>query len=46
MYETEIGIPRHGAGPREVARSGEIWRLFQEVAMRATTAAGWPPAAP
>ncbi len=43
MFETRIGIPRHGASPREVARAGEIWRLFQEVAMQATTAAGWPP---
>ncbi|RME22007.1 MAG: acyl-CoA thioesterase [Deltaproteobacteria bacterium] len=43
VYETSIGIPRHGAGPREVARASEIWRLFQEVAMEATTAAGWPP---
>lgn len=43
MFETEIGIPRHGAGPREVARAGELGRLFQEVAVRASTAAGWPP---
>jgi len=43
VFETTIGIPRHGAGPREVARASEIWRLFQEVAMQATTDAGWPP---
>ena len=44
MYETEIGIPRHAAGPRQVARAGEIWRLFQELAIQASTDVGWSPA--
>ncbi|MCK6506896.1 acyl-CoA thioesterase [Myxococcota bacterium] len=44
MFETEIGIPRHAAGPRQVARAGEIWRLFQELAIQASTAVGWSPA--
>lgn len=43
MYQTEIGIPRHAAGPRQVARAGEIWRLFQELAIQASTAVGWSP---
>lgn len=43
MYETTIGIPRHGAGPREVARAAELWRLFQELAVQASTAVGWSP---
>lgn len=43
MYEATIGIPRHAAGPREVARAAELWRVFQEVAVQASTAAGWPP---
>lgn len=38
-----MAIPRHAAGPRQVARAAEIWRLFQELALRATVAAGWPP---
>lgn len=43
MFETEIGIPRHAAGPRQVARAGEVWRLFQELAIQASTAVGWSP---
>lgn len=43
MHELVIGIPRHGAGPREVARGSEIWRLFQEIAVQASAAVGWPP---
>lgn len=38
-----MGIPRHAAGPRQVARAAEIWRLFQELALQATCVAGWPP---
>ncbi len=42
-FEIEMGIPRHAAGPRQVARAAEIWRLFQELALQATCAVGWPP---
>lgn len=43
MFQTEIGIPRHAAGPRQVARAGEIWRLFQELAIQASAEVGWSP---
>ena len=43
MFQTEIGIPRHAAGPRQVARAGAVWRLFQELAVQASSDAGWHP---
>jgi acyl-CoA thioesterase FadM len=42
MYS--LRVPRHACSPRDVARSGELWRLVQEVAVMDAVAAGWPPA--
>lgn len=38
-----LTLPRHAFGPRQVARAGEMWRLFQEVAVLASMGVGWPP---
>lgn len=36
-------LPRHAVSPRQVARAGEIWRLFQVAAVEAAARCGWPP---
>ena len=36
-----IRLPRHCVSPRQVARAGDIWRLCQEAAVRASADAGW-----
>ena len=36
-----IRLPRHCVSPRQVARAGDIWRLCQEAAVRASAEAGW-----
>ena len=38
-----IHVPRSAFTPREVARAGDVWRAFQEVAVLGSTALGWPP---
>jgi acyl-CoA thioesterase FadM len=43
VLEFHLSLPRHAIGPRQVARAGEIWRLFQEAAVQASISAGWPP---
>lgn len=36
-------LPRHAFSARDAPRAGDLWRAFQEVAVDASTAAGWPP---
>lgn len=36
-------MPRHAFSARDAARAGDVWRLFQEVAVEASTRCGWPP---
>ena len=43
MFETRAHIPRHAFSARDAARAGDVWRAFQEIAVDASTAAGWPP---
>ncbi|HJN75779.1 MAG TPA: acyl-CoA thioesterase [Myxococcota bacterium] len=43
VHEFRLQLPRHAFGPDQYARPGEIWRLFQEAAVRASTECGWPP---
>jgi acyl-CoA thioesterase FadM len=43
MFETRAHIPRHAFSVRDAARAGDVWRAFQEIAVDASTAAGWPP---
>ncbi len=43
MIETLVHLPRHAFSARDAARAGDVWRAFQEVAVEASTAAGWPP---
>lgn len=38
-----LSLPRHAVSPRQVARAGDIWRMMQEAAVQASSAAGWPP---
>ncbi len=43
MFETRAHIPRHAFSVRDAARAGDVWRAFQEIAVDASTHAGWPP---
>ena len=43
MHRCDLLIPRSAFTPREVARAGDLWRAFQDVAVGGSTAAGWPP---
>lgn len=43
MFEEPILIPRHAFSVRDAARAGDVWRAFQELAVDASTARGWPP---
>lgn len=36
-----LRLPRHNVSPRQVARAGDIWRLFQEAAVIAADNVGW-----
>ena len=38
-----LRLPRHAVSPRQVARAGDVWRLFQEAAVQASSDAGYPP---
>jgi acyl-CoA thioesterase FadM len=38
-----IDLPRYAASPRNVARAGDLWRVAQEAAVRASTEVGWSP---
>jgi len=42
IHSFPLRLPRHGVSPRQVARAGDIWRLFQEAAVRAAAEVGWP----
>jgi acyl-CoA thioesterase FadM len=43
MNEVSTFLPRHAFSARDAARAGDVWRLFQEVAIDASTQQGWPP---
>lgn len=43
MVELRFTLPRSAFSPREVARAGDVWRLFQDVAVEGSVASGWPP---
>jgi acyl-CoA thioesterase FadM len=43
MISIETALPRHAFSPRDTARAGDVWRLFQEVAVEASTRCGWHP---
>ncbi|MEM6928879.1 MAG: acyl-ACP thioesterase domain-containing protein, partial [Myxococcota bacterium] len=43
MHRVELILPRHAFGPRETARPGEIWRSLQDVAVLASSRAGYSP---
>ena len=43
MHQVELILPRHAFGPRETARSGEIWRSLQDIAVLASSRAGYTP---
>lgn len=38
-----LSLPRNAFTSLEVPRAGDIWRLCQDVATRASISAGWPP---
>lgn len=41
-HRFDLDLPRHAVSPRQVARAGDVWRLLQEAAVRASAAAGYP----
>lgn len=43
IIETDAVLPRHAFSARDAARAGDVWRLFQEIAIEASTRCGWPP---
>jgi acyl-CoA thioester hydrolase len=44
LVEFDLSLSRHAFGPRERARAGHLWRLFQDAALEGSTRRGWPPA--
>ena len=44
MHEIDLFLPRSAFSPREAARAGDVWRLFQDVAVAGSIGAGWTPA--
>ncbi len=43
VHTVHLPLPRHAFSPRERARAADLWRLLQDVAVEASSAAGWPP---
>lgn len=43
MHRFDLTLPRHAFGPRETARPAEIWRTLQDVAVLASSQAGYTP---
>ncbi|MCC6878072.1 MAG: hypothetical protein IT378_27415, partial [Sandaracinaceae bacterium] len=43
MHELTLLLPRSAFTPREVARAGDVWRAFQDLAVFASIEVGWPP---
>lgn len=43
MPRYPLTLPRNAFNLREVARAGDIWRACQDIAVDASTRAGWPP---
>ncbi len=42
-FEHDAHLPRHAFTALDRARAGDVWRAFQETAVLASTACGWPP---
>ena len=43
VWEFPVSLPRNAFNAREVARAGDIWRLFQDAATTGSIKAGWGP---
>jgi len=43
VHRVDLVLPRHAFGPRETARPGEIWRSLQDIAVLASSRAGFTP---
>jgi acyl-CoA thioesterase FadM len=39
----ELFLPRNAFNPRDVARSGDVWRALQDAAVLGSSRRGWPP---
>ena len=39
----DLHLARSAFTPRDVARAGDVWRVFQEAAVAGSSAVGWPP---
>lgn len=42
IHTIPLTLPRHAVSPRQVARGGDVWRLFQEAAVIASERSAWP----
>lgn len=43
LWRVPAHLPRHAFSARDAARAGDVWRSFQEVAVEASSRAGYPP---
>lgn len=43
VEEIPLHLPRNAFGPRDAARAGDVWRLFQDAAVFGSSRRGWPP---
>lgn len=43
IWHVPAHLPRHAFSARDAARSGDVWRAFQEIAVEASSRAGYPP---
>jgi acyl-CoA thioesterase FadM len=42
-HDIDLMLSRHCFTPRDVARAGDIWRVFQDAALIGSSRVGWPP---
>lgn len=43
VEEIPLHLPRNAFSPRDAARAGDVWRLFQDAAVLGSSRRGWPP---
>src|SRR5688572_30785768 len=43
VEEFPLHLPRNAFGPRDTARAGDLWRLFQDAAVVGSSRRGWDP---
>jgi acyl-CoA thioesterase FadM len=43
LEQFDVTLPRNAFGPRDTARPGDVWRVFQDAALLGSARRGWPP---